>query len=77
MHGEKDLNTIFALKNCLFAAVEFTENVDPDNYSYSGYGVGFDSSSPFSILNSYGKNFIYFGVENRSSVHTEDKKKIS
>ena len=41
----------------LFGAVKLAKNVDPDKYSYSGYGIGFDSSSFFSIPNfDWGKN---------------------
>ena len=39
------------LKNCLFRAVEITKNAASDKYSYSGYGIGFDSPLPFSISN--------------------------
>ena len=33
----------------LFGAVKLTKNADPDKYSYSGYGIGFNSCSLFSI----------------------------
>ena len=39
----QDLNTEFTLKDCLFGAVKSIENADPDKYSYSGCGIGFDS----------------------------------
>ena len=32
----KDLNTDFALGNCLFGAVKLTKNSDPDKFEYSG-----------------------------------------
>ena len=47
----RDLNTDFGLKHCLFGAVKLTKNTDPDKYSYSGYGIGFNSCSLFSIPN--------------------------
>ena len=47
----QDLNAEFTLKDCLFGAVKITKNGDPDKYSYSGYGSGFDSCSFFSIPN--------------------------
>ena len=44
--------------------------MDPDEYSYSGYGIGFDSLSffLFQIL-IFKKNVIVFGAENSSSMH--------
>ena len=60
----------------MFRAVKLTENADPDKYFYSGYGIGFDSSSLFSFQNFDWKNVIIFGVDNSLSVHTDNKKKI-
>ena len=47
----KNLNVDFTLKDCSFGAVKITKNSDTDKYSYSGYGIGFDSRSLFSIPN--------------------------
>ena len=33
----------FELRNSLFGAVILTENVDPNKYSYSECGIGFDA----------------------------------
>ena len=43
----QDLNTDFTLKGCLFGSVKVIKNDDTDKYSYSGYGVEFDSRSLF------------------------------
>ena len=40
----RDLDTDYTLNGCLFGGVKFTKNADPDEYSYSGYGLGFDTS---------------------------------
>ena len=57
----QDLKTKFNLKDCLFGAVKLTKNADPNKYSYSGYNIGFDSRSVFSIPNfDWGKNVIIF-----------------
>ena len=40
---------IFTLKDCLELLIK-SKNADPDKYSYSGYGIVFDSCSLFSIL---------------------------
>ena len=71
----RDLKTDFTLGICLFGAVKLTKNVDPEKYRYSGYG--FDARSKFSWSgDSWGKNVI-FRVDNSSSVHADNKKKIS
>ena len=57
----QDLKTKFNLKDYLFGAVKLTKNANPNKYSYSGYNVGFDSRSIFSIPNfDWGKNVIIF-----------------
>ena len=72
----QDLNTKFTLKDCLFGNVKTTKSADPNTYSYSGFGIGFDSPSLFSIPNfDWGKNVIIFGVDMSSSVHANNKNK--
>ena len=45
----RDLNSDFTLKDCLFGGVKLTKNADPDKYIYTGYSIGFDSRSEFSL----------------------------
>ena len=72
----QDWNAKFTLKDCLFGTVKLTKIVDPNKYSYSGYGTGFDSSSLISIQNfDCGKNAIIFGVDMSSSGHAYNKNK--
>ena len=72
----RDSNSDFTLKNCLFGSVKLAKNTDPDKYIYTGYGIGFDSRSVFSLPDgSMGKNVIIFGVDMSSSVHIDNKKK--
>ena len=60
----------------MFGAVKITKNVDPDKYSYSGYGIWFDSRSLFLISNfDCGKNATIFWVDVSLSVHTDNKTK--
>ena len=60
----------------MFGAVKITKNVDRDKYSYSGYGLWFDSRSLFLISNfDCGKNAMIFGVYVSLSVHTNNKTK--
>ena len=64
------------LKNCLFGAVNFTKNADIDKYHYSGYGIGFDRRSSFSIPSGRcGQNVLIFGSDMSSSTHIDVKKK--
>ena len=72
------MNTDFTLKNCLFGFVELTKNADPDKYKYSSYSIGFDSRPGFSFTDgSVGKTVIIFGADMSSSVHIDNKIKIS
>ena len=53
-----------------------TEYADPDKYVYSGYGIGVDLRSEFSLTDgSVGKNVIIFGVDMSSSVHIDNEGK--
>ena len=63
----RDLKADFNLKNHLFRTVELTTNADPNKYSYSGYGIGFDSPSLFSLPNfDWAKNDVIFKANNTS-----------
>ena len=56
--------------------MRLTKDADPYKYEYSGYGIGSDARSQFSLPDgSLGKNVIIFGVYNSSSVHADNKKK--
>ena len=63
------------LGNCLFGSVKLTKNADIDKYGYSGYGIGFDRETSFSIGNEIGKNVIIFGVDMSSSTKIDNRKK--
>ena len=53
----RNLNTDFTLSNCLFESVKLTKNADLDKYKYTGYSIGFNSSSEFLFTDeSYAKN---------------------
>ena len=63
-------------KNCLFGAVTLTKNADIEKYKYSGYRIGFDRRSSFSILSGgFGQNVLIFGADMSSSIHVDNKKK--
>ena len=60
----------------MFGAVKLTKNANHNKYSYSGYGIEFDSRSLFSIPNfDWDKNVIIFGVDMSSSVHANNENK--
>ena len=44
-----NLNTDLTLNDCLFGAVRVTKKADLGKYGYSGYGIGFDAHSQFSL----------------------------
>ena len=50
----KDIN-YSTLENCLFGSAKLTKNADIDKYGYTGYGIGFDRETSFSIGNETGK----------------------
>ena len=63
----RDLKADFTFKNHLFRTDELTTNADPNKYSYSGYGIGFDSPSLFSLPNfDWAKNGVIFKANNTS-----------
>ena len=71
----RDRYTNFTLKDYFFGAVELTKNTDPDKCKYSGWLIGFDPCTEFSLSNdSIGKNVIICGVIMISSVHIDNKK---
>ena len=47
----QDLNAEIAPQDCLFGNVKIIKNANPDKYSYTRYGIRFDSRSIFSIPN--------------------------
>ena len=56
--------------------MKLTKNADLDKYKYSGYSLGFDSHSQFSLPDgTYGKNAIIFGADMTSSVHVDNNGK--
>ena len=61
--------------NYLFGAVSLTKNADIDKYKYSGYGIGFDRGSVYSVGNGFGRNVIIFGADTSSSVHVGNRGK--
>ena len=59
----------------MFGSVKVTKNADPDKYSYSGYGIGFDTREEYSLPDGgVGKNVIFW-VDKISSVHIDNKGK--
>ena len=72
----RNLNADFTLGNCLFGSAKLIKNADLDKHKHSGYGIGFDSRSKFSLPDgSMGKNVIIFGAGMSSSVHIDNKGK--
>ena len=60
----------------MLGCIKLTKNADPDKYSYSGYGIGFDTHGYHSLPDgSVGKYVIIFEVDMSSFVHIDNKGK--
>ena len=58
----------------MFGAVTLTKNTDIDKSGYSGYDIGLDRRSSFSLPGGgFGQNLITFGVDMSSSPHIDNK----
>ena len=57
---------------CSLFGVKLTKNANPDGYSYSRYGIGFDARG-----SGFGKNEIIFGADMSPFVHIEIRRKMS
>ena len=72
----ESLITEFTLGNFLFGFIKLIKNTHTDKYVYTGYGIGFNLRSKFSLPDvRVGKNVIIFGANMGSSVHTDNKGK--
>ena len=72
----RNLNTDLTFGGCLFGSIKLTKNTDPDKYSHSSYGIGFDTQIEYSLPEgSVGKNVIIFRADMSSSVHVDNKGK--
>ena len=72
----RDVDTKFALGNYLIGIVKITKKDNPDKYGYSGFGIGFDACSQFSLsIGAWGKNVIVFCMDNSFSVFPENRKR--
>ena len=57
-----------------FGGVKLIKNSPPDNYSYSGYGIGFDTRIKIFLSDgSIGTNNIIFGADMSLCVHIDNK----
>ena len=71
-----NIETSPTLVNCLLGAVSITKNADIDKNKYSGYGIGFDRTGIYLLLDgSFAKNVLIFGVDMNSSIHVDNKGK--
>lgn len=70
------LNTNFTLGNCLFGIAKLTRNADPHKYWYNDYDIGFIARSQFTWSNgNWVKLLLFFGVDNSSYTHFDNKKR--
>ena len=52
------------------------KNSDKSKYVYSGNGIAFNGLGSWSFGNDFARNFIIFGIDNSSTSHTNNRKKI-
>ena len=64
----------FKFKNCLFEATNIVKTSDKEKYVYSGYGITFDSTGPWSFDNDFSGNVMIFDVDNGSLFHSDSRK---
>ena len=73
----KTINSDNIFKNCLFGAIDAARpnnTKDPENFIYSGWGIGFDGSGTFGHPEGgTARNVIIFGVDMSGSVHASNK----
>ena len=68
------INNNFALKDCLFEETRITKDKDPDNYVYSHFGIGFDSTGPYTHSSgSLAHNVIIVGADSSQSIHNGNR----
>ena len=73
----RDLNAEFTFKNLFIWSCWVEDNAYLESYSFSGHGDRFDSRSRFSVFNDWVKNVIIFDVEDSSSAHSDNRKKLN
>ena len=73
----KTIDSNFVFRNCLFGAIKIANNTnsDTDQWQYSGYGVGFDSTGSFTHPDNGkdAKNVVVFGADMSNSRHVTNK----
>ena len=72
----KTINSDNVFKNCLFGAIDAARpnnTKDPDNFIYSGWGIGFDRNGTFGHPEGgTARNVIIFGVDMSGSFHASN-----
>ena len=75
----KTINSDNVFKNCLFGAIDAARpnnTKNPDDFIYSGWGIGFDRNGTFGHPEGgTARNVIIFGVAMSGSVHKSNKTK--
>ena len=67
------LNMKFTLGHCFFGAVKLTNNAEPGQFGYSGYGPRFNLHSQFLLpIGKRGKCYFWC----RQSVHADNRNRI-
>ena len=67
------VNTDFALRDCLFGAARIAKDKDVQNYKYSGYRIGFDSTGTYNHSDGDALNTIIFVSDLSKSIHSNNR----
>ena len=60
----------------MFGVTNIAKNSDKSKYVYSCNGIAFNGLGSWSFGNDFARNFIIFGIDNSSTSHTNNRKKI-
>ena len=64
------------MKNCLFGTVKLVRNAIKSKFIYNGYRIAFVGEGSWIFDNDLARNVAIFVVDNSSSSHTYNNKKV-
>ena len=59
--SQRNSNTNFTLKNCIFGTVKLTRNADKSKFTYNGWGIALDRKGFWSFDNETARNVTILG----------------
>ena len=65
-----------SIKDCLFGTVKLVRNPVKSKFNYNSRGIAFDGEDLSSFDNDFARNVVTLGIDNSSSSHTNNEKKV-